>query len=244
MIDELSEASERCYRQLVWERPSFERFFHAATPIAEIAGMRLGSRPASRGGGAGDEAVDAAATAAPPLDSVRAIPWVFAWSQIRLNLPGWYGVGSALRQYRQRHGSRGLDQLRAAYAGWPFFAVTLDTAELSLARTELDVAAGYAALAELDGAPPPEWPIIRDEFERSVAEVGAVTGRGRLLEASSRLRRSIELRNPYVDSLSEIQLRLLRRLRQLPAGSDEAERVRSIVQLTVSGISAGLQTTG
>jgi phosphoenolpyruvate carboxylase len=242
MVDELSAVSEDCYRQLVWERPSFEHFFHAATPIAEIAQMRLGSRPASRARGRAQPAEPP--TSAPPLASVRAIPWVFAWSQIRLNLPGWYGVGAALGEYRRRHGHRGLDKLRAAYAGWPFFAVTLDTAELSLARTELDVAAAYAALAERDGGPAPEWPLIRAEFQRSVAEVSVVTGRGRLLEASSRLRRSIELRNPYVDSLSEIQVRLLRRLRELPADSREAERVRSIVQLTVSGISAGLQTTG
>jgi phosphoenolpyruvate carboxylase len=237
LVEELSESSRAAYRELVWERPTFERFFHSVTPIDEIADMHLGSRPPARKGGG----------SAPPLESVRAIPWVFSWSQNRINLPGWYGVGTALESFRQRHRRSARDRLRAAYREWPFFGALVDNAELSLARADLSVGRGYVGLSRSGdgiGEPAPEWDAIEAEYERSVREVLAVSGRRRLLDDLPVLQRSIALRNPYVDSLSAIQLRVLRTLRAMPADDPSLPVLRRLVQLTVSGISAGLQNTG
>ena len=232
VLDELAEEGVRAYRALVWEEPHFEDYFRAATPIAELAQLAIGSRPPAR-----------RASVRPSLESLRAIPWVFAWSQSRANLPGWYGTGTALETYRSRHGRAGLERLQALYRSWPFFASLLDTAEMTLAKADMPVARRYASLA-----PTPEsrriWRRIRGEHDRSVTQILAVTGRGRLLDDLPVLQRSIELRNPYVDSLSELQVRLLARLRVLPEGSRQREELVRLVHLTVSGVAAGLQNTG
>ncbi len=231
VLDELAHEASRAYRALVRQDPLFEAYFRAATPIEELAQLAIGSRPAARGSGA-----------AVRLESLRAIPWVFAWSQSRANLPGWYGTGSALEAYRARHGAAGLERLRGLYRSWPFFASVLDNAEMILAKADMPIARRYASLA------PPEgrtiWRRIKTEYERSVTQILAVTGRRRLLDDMLVLQRSIELRNPYVDSLSELQVRLLARLRQLPPEDPQAEELRRLVHLTVSGVAAGLQNTG
>ncbi len=232
----LAERSRAAYRRLVWDDPSFERFFAAATPIAELSALPLGSRPASRKG-------KAAGDAAPRLSSLRAIPWVFAWSQSRVNLPGWYGLGTALAEYRRARGETGFDELSRLYRSWPFFASVLDNAELVLAKADLQVARRYASLA----AGQEErriWDRIEQEYERSVELLLRVTGRRHLLDDVPVLQRSIALRNPYVDSLSEIQVRLLGRLRALPPDAPERPELLRLVHLTVSGVAAGLQNTG
>ena len=232
VLDELAEDATAAYRALVWQEPHFEDYFRAATPIAELSQLSIGSRPSARG-----------ASVQPSLESLRAIPWVFAWSQSRANLPGWYGSGTALEAYRRRHGEAGLERLRALYHSWPFFASLLDNAEMILAKADMPVARRYASLA-----PTVEsrriWRRIRGEHDRSVAQILAVTGRGRLLDDLPVLQRSIELRNPYVDSLSELQVRLLARLRQLPETDPQRDRLMNLVHLTVSGVAAGLQNTG
>ena len=237
VMEELAAGSRRAYRSLVWEDPAFADYFRAATPIGELAGMAIGSRPSAR------------ARLAPPdgdgstLDSLRAIPWVFAWSQSRANLPGWFGIGTALDQYEAAHGRRGLARLRRLYATWPFFATLLDTAEMSLAKADLPVASRYAELA--DGAAAGRiWEVIRDEFRRTADGVLRISRRDRLLDSMPVLQRSIALRNPYVDSLSELQVRLLRRLRSLAPNDPEREAVLRLVHLTVSGVAAGVQSTG
>ncbi len=261
-IDELAEAARAAYRALVWDEPQFAAYFTAATPIVEISGLNLGSRPAARASGlaAGGPATagiggSAASFASPGppdttgllpvrLDSLRAIPWVFAWSQSRAFVPGWFGLGAALETFRERHGEAGLRDLRTMYAGWPFFTTTLDNAELVLAKVDLGVAASYAALAGSVPAADRIWRTIRSEYERSVSALLAVTGRSRLLDGSPVLQRSIELRNPYVEPLSEVQLRLLSRLRATESGDPERERLLRVVRLTVNGVAAGLQGTG
>jgi phosphoenolpyruvate carboxylase len=236
VLDELADEARRAYRALVWEEPLFEDYFRAATPIAELAQLAIGSRPSARGASSGSAAV-------PELESLRAIPWVFAWSQSRANLPGWYGTGSALAAYRERHGEAGLERLRSLYLAWPFFASLLDNAEMILAKADMPVARRYASLA-----PSREsrriWRHIRAEYDRSVAQILAVTGRGRLLDDMPVLQRSIELRNPYVDSLSELQVRLLARVRELPDDDPQRAELMRLVHLTVSGVAAGLQNTG
>jgi phosphoenolpyruvate carboxylase len=233
IMDELAATSRAAYRSLVHDDPGFASFFRDITPIAELSALRLGSRPAARG--RSDEA--------PSIDRLRAIPWTFAWSQARINLPGWFGLGTALERYREVHGEAGLDAISRLGRDWPFLRSLLDNAEMSLAKADMGVARLYAALAhgEGDGR---RWAAIETEFHRTVAMLRRVTGRERLLDEAPVLQRSIALRNPYVDSLSELQVRLLARLRALPADDSERDRVLRLVQLTVNGVAAGLQNTG
>jgi phosphoenolpyruvate carboxylase len=219
-LERLAEVSRKVYRALVWEEPQFAEFFHAISPIDEISQLPIGSRPAKRKSGG--------------MESLRAIPWVFAWTQNRAILPGWYGVGSALESLGQTRAGRRT--LREMYHQWPTFRTMLDSVEMVLAKTDLRIAAGYAGLA-------PEqlrylWDRIRREHRRTVRWVKWLTGRTKMLEASPSLRRSILLRNPYVDPLSVLQVELLRRKR---AGDPDCDRP---LLLTLSGIAAGMRNTG
>src|SRR5436190_1033342 len=210
----VSTAARAAYRALV-ETEGFEEWFARVTPIDELSRMRLGSRPARR-------------TGATSLDDLRAIPWVFAWSQMRLNLPGWYGLGSGLSAAR-------LPDLRKAYRSCPRFNVMIDNAEMSLAKTDRQIATRYLEL----GKRPDLTRLVLDEYDRTLKLVLAVTGHKRLLEDRRVLSWAIELRNPYVDALSHLQLRGLRELRT--HRSSDAER---LLLLTVNGVAAGLQNTG
>jgi len=230
---ELAETSRRAYRALVHDDPGFATFFRAITPIAELSALRLGSRPAARG----------RAEAVPSIDSLRAIPWTFAWSQSRVNLPGWFGLGTALEAFEAAHGAEGLTALARLGRDWPFLASVLDNAEMSLAKADMGVARMYAALANGDGDDH-RWATIEAEFHRTSSMLRRITGRERLLDHAPVLQRSIMLRNPYVDSLSELQVRLLARLRALPADDPERARVLRLVHLTVNGVAAGLKNTG
>jgi phosphoenolpyruvate carboxylase len=230
LMDELAATSRRAYRALVWEDPLFEAYFRAATPIAELSAMALGSRPAARAGGVRS------------LEQLRAIPWVFAWSQSRANLPGWYGVGSAIEAYLAAHGEEGLAGLRESYRTWPFLAGVIDTAEMSLAKADMQVARRYAGLADSEARR--VWLHIRREYRRTRDGILAVTGRARIMDAMPVLQRAIELRNPYVDSLSELQVRLLAQARTLEPGDPERSALERLVFLTISGVAAGVQSTG
>ena len=238
-MDELAQAAQTAYRACVWDDPAFAAFFHDATPIAELSALRLGSRPAARG----HRSSPADAAPPPTIEALRAIPWVFAWSQARLGLPGWFGLGSALEAYRRRHGEAGLDELGRLYRDWPFFETLLDNAELVLARSDLGVAEGYAALSSHPEAPR-IWARIAEEHRLTVRLLLRVTGRARLLDGLPAMQRSIALRTPYADPLSELQVRLLRRLREIPLGDPERERLLRLVHLTVNGVAAALQGTG
>ncbi len=233
IMDELSATSRAAYRTLVHDDPGFAAFFRDVTPVRELSDLRLGSRPAARG----------RHSEAPPIDSLRAIPWTFAWSQSRINLPGWFGLGLALEAYRAAHGEAGLDAIADLARDWPFLVSLFDNAEMSLAKADLGVARSYAALA-LGPGDDRRWATIETEFRRTMTMLARVTGRARLLDGSPVLQRSVALRNPYVDSLSELQVRLLARLRALPPDDPERERVLRLVQLTVNGVAAGLQNTG
>jgi phosphoenolpyruvate carboxylase len=233
ILAELAATSRAAYRSLVHDDPGFASFFRDVTPIRELSDLRLGSRPAARG----------RRDVAPSIDSLRAIPWTFAWTQSRINLPGWYGLGSALEAYRAAHGEAGLDEIARLATDWPFLSSLLDNAEMSLAKADMGVARLYAALATGNGDER-RWEAIESEYRRTVASIGRVTRRERLLDSAPVLQRSVALRNPYVDSLSEMQVRLLARLRVLPPDDPERGRVLRLVQLTVNGVAAGLQSTG
>jgi phosphoenolpyruvate carboxylase len=238
-LAELASVSKAAYRGLV-ELPAFPAFFRAATPIDLIADLGLGSRPSSRPG---------AGTDAPPkppgeaLASLRAIPWVFAWSQARANLPGWYGLGTALEAVTARGGREMVEHLGDVYRHWPFFASVLDNAELSLAKADMGA---FRRFADLSAGPESASirALIQAEYERSVRLLALVTGRGRPLGHHPALAEAIERRNPYVDALSAIQVELLGRLRRTDLSPGEAAALRSVIGATINGVAAGLQNTG
>jgi phosphoenolpyruvate carboxylase len=216
--------SSRAYRGLVYGDPDFSAFFHAVTPVAEISRMQLGSRPASR-------------TGSSRIEDFRAIPWVFAWTQARVVLPAWYGLGTALKAAREH---AGIDLLREMEADWPFFRGLLSNAEMACAKTDLEIARRYALLWEEETARERIWGLIEAEFELTRRELLSVTDASRLLAREPHLRASIDRRKPYVDPLSFIQVELLRRAR---AGERGEELVRTSF-LAINGIAGGLRNTG
>lgn len=220
-FDALADTGRDAYRSLVWEEPRFVEFFEAATPIDEIARLPIGSRPSRRRAGG--------------VEALRAIPWVFAWTQVRAILPGWYGVGSALDAASARPG--GPDLLREMYGAWPFFRAVIDNVEMVLAKTDLPISARYADLAPPD-ARRAVWPRILKEHARTRRAVLRVKGTRRLLADNPTLARSIALRNPYVDPMNFLQVELLRRQRR---GQPGCERP---LLLTLGGIAAGMRNTG
>jgi phosphoenolpyruvate carboxylase len=222
-MHELAEASRRVYRDCVYEDGRFVPYFRAATPEVELEDMTIASRPARRSANGG-------------VETLRAIPWVFAWTQTRLLLPSWLGVGEALSEAIDRGE---IDHLRRMYREWPFFRSTLDLIEMVLAKTDSRIAAHYdQVLASPDlqklGAE------LRDRLCKTTGSVLSVTGRERLLADNPVLRRSIDVRNPYVDPINLVQVELLRRLRR----TSDDDRLRHAFLITVNGIAAGMRNTG
>lgn len=235
IMDDLAAASSRAYRGLVYDDPGFAAFFRRVTPIDVLTTMRFGSRPASRAAKAtpGDDGID----------RLRAIPWGFAWAQARVELPGWFGLGSALDAAVAAEGGAALDHLAMLYRTWPYLTAVIDHAELALARSDLGVARRYASFATAPGDDR-RWAAIEAEHERSVRGVLAMTGRPRLLDSSPAIVRAIALRNPDIDTLSELQVGRLARLRALAPDDPARADLERLVRLTVSGVAAGLQVTG
>lgn len=224
-MDELSARSLAVYRQLVHERAAVFDFFLRASPVSELAGARFGSRPSYRPG------------AQHGIEGIRAIPWQFGWTQMRLMLPAWLGVGSALQQFGRDAGGEAL--LRQMAAEWPFFGDLLGKVEMVCAKTDLDIARAYATQLGADTALLAE---LEAEFRRTVEWVLRIRGHDTLLADNRVLQSSIVLRNPYVDPLSLLQLALLRRKR---AAGDAADPVvDEAIASTISGIAQGLRNTG
>ncbi|MFP3965801.1 phosphoenolpyruvate carboxylase [Actinomadura fulvescens] len=224
LADKISDAARAAFRELI-ETEGFAEWFARVSPLEEIAELRIGSRPSRR-------------KAARGLEDLRAIPWVFAWTQTRVNLPGWYGLGSGLAAVSGDGAD--LGELQEAYDAWPLFATLLDNAEMSLAKSDRAIAERYLAL----GGRPEMAEAVLAEYDRTRSLVLAVTGHQRLLENRKVLSRAVELRNPYVDALSHLQLRALSALRD--GVTDEAERghLEELLLLSVNGVAAGLQNTG
>jgi phosphoenolpyruvate carboxylase len=225
---ELAASSRAFYRQLVSETPGFVTYFRQATPIDLIEHIRLGSRPSRR-------------FRTDNLDDLRAIPWVFAWTQSRHLLPAWYGLGYALEKFIADHAPHGLHLLRRMYEGWPFFSILINNAEASLAKTDLYIASRYAALVRPPSLAASIFGRIREEYERSVRGVLEVSGSTRLLERQPVLAESIRLRNPYVDPLNFLQTRFLEKWRRAPGRQPE---ILHLLQITVGGIAFGMKSTG
>jgi phosphoenolpyruvate carboxylase len=229
VMKDLSVRAREAYRALVYEDEGFLDFFAEASPIGELAMLNMGSRPARR-------------EQNPSVESLRAIPWVFAWTQNRFLLPSWYGSGSAFRTYTTAN--EGLEVLREMYEKWPFFRTLVDFMQMTLAKSDLRIAETYTALVSDPGNRQRLWTRISDEHASCAEAVLRITENRELLDDSPVLQRSIRLRNPYVDPLSYVQVSLLRRLRALPEDSPDRETVLNTLLLTISGVSSGMLNTG
>jgi phosphoenolpyruvate carboxylase len=222
VMDRLASRSRDVYRAVVYDDPQFVRYFRTATPEPELGMVNVGSRPARRGPDASDRSA---------VRSLRAIPWQFAWTQTRLMLPSWLGLEEALPEID-------LETARTMYAGWPFFRSTIDLIEMALAKADARIAAQYDRLVPDDLRPLGR--ALRDRLARAIRLVLDVTGHATLVENNPVLRRSIDVRNPYVDPINLVQIELLRRLRQPDPGGD----VRDAFVVTVNGVAAGMRNTG
>jgi phosphoenolpyruvate carboxylase len=229
ILQSLSDRSLAVYQSLVRHNARFADYFRGATPIAEISRHRIGSRPASRGGEAG-------------LESLRAIPWVFALMQSRHTLQGWYGLGSAVQGWLADN-PEGLGELQAMVKGWPFFKTLMENAEMVLAKADMDIAGRYAGLVVDVELRRGIFGLIEEEYLRSRKALLAIAGENQLLDRDPVLQKSLRRRNAYIDPLSFLQIELIRRLRSNPSPA-KRQGLEEAVLLTLNGIAAGLKNTG
>ena len=223
VMDRLAADASDGYREMVQQNPQFVDYFRSATPEVELGALNIGSRPARRQTKEG-------------LESLRAIPWVFAWTQTRLMLPAWLGTGQGLVAAFEREG---LETLGEMYRQWPFFESTIDLIEMVLAKGVMRIAALYDEVL-VDDELKPLGEQLRHRFQQTVESVNELTGRQELLEDNPVLRNSIDVRNPYVDPINLVQVELLRRLRE----DDPGDEVQRAFLTTVNGIAAGMRNTG
>jgi phosphoenolpyruvate carboxylase len=224
-FDQMSSAAFHFYRANIIDDPEVLHYFEVGTPVGELENAKIGSRPARRGGRLS-------------FDSLRAIPWVFGWTQSRQLIPAWFGVGYAIEEYAKQPG--GMELLQAMMDEFPLFIDLIRNVEMALAKADLGIASLYASLVHDAGIRERVFAKVKTEFERTLGAVLAVTRQRALLEKNQVLARSIRLRNPYVDPMSLIQVDLLRRKR---AGED-TDAVNRAIAGTINGISAGLRNTG
>ncbi len=226
-MEELSNHAYRAYRDLVYETAGFERYFWESTVIGEIANLNIGSRPASRKNST-------------RIEDLRAIPWVFGWSQCRLMLPGWYGFGTAIKAWLAARPQDGMGILREMYREWPFFQTLLSNMDMVLAKSNIAIASRYAELVEDIELREAVFPRLRAEWQYTIEMLLAITGQQALLDQNPLLARSIRNRFPYLDPLNHVQVELLKRHR----AGDTDERVVQAIHLTINGIAAGLRNSG
>ena len=220
-MDAISATAFKTYRGLVYDTSGFRTVFRQMTPIAEIATLKIGSRPASR-------------TKSDAIEDLRAIPWVFSWAQARVMLPGWYGVGAALEAFEDKALLRDMAQ------GWPFLQSMLGNMEMVLAKSDMAIAARYATLVEDRTAGDAIFARIKASWQRSHDQLLSITGQSRLLEANPKLDTSIRLRTPYIEPLNLLQIELLKRHR---AGEGDP-RIAEGIQLSINAIATALRNSG
>lgn len=230
LTDRLAEQSFTAYRNLV-EQAGFVDFFRRATPLSEIEQLPIGSRPSRRKPGGG-------------LDDLRAIPWVFSWTQARCLLPAWYGMGTAFSELTDN--SESLQTLRKMYQEWPFFRATIDNAELALAKADMGIAKEYFNLVSDDPSLLKIGQLVSEEYERASRAVLAIAGNDDLLDGIPWLKESIRVRNRFIDPLNLIQIELLRRAASNATDSNasDSEELRHLNRLAINGIAAGMRTSG
>jgi phosphoenolpyruvate carboxylase len=243
IMEELSERSRQRYRALIYEQPDLVDFFHQVTPIEEISQLEISSRPTRRGG-------------KKDLASLRAIPWVFSWTQSRFLLPAWYGVGTALQDFLHEKPAEHLSLLRYFYFKWPFFKMAISKVEMTLAKVDLQIAHHYVQeLTQPEDRQrfAPLFEQIAQEYYLTAELVLTITGHKQLLDGDPDLQRSVQLRNGTIVPLGFLQVSLLKRLRQHQSQSTSGAILRSRysrrelmrgAQLTINGIAAGMRNTG
>jgi phosphoenolpyruvate carboxylase len=237
VMEQLSELAYKGYRNLVYETPGFTDYFFSATPIAEIAELNIGSRPASR-------------KSTRRIEDLRAIPWGFSWGQCRLLLPGWYGFGSAVSAWLDQAAdapsrNKRIATLRSMFKEWPFFATLLSNMDMVLAKTDLALASRYAELVEDKKLRKMIFKRITDELDRTITCLTIVTGEKERLANNPSLARSIKNRVAYIDPLNHLQVELIKRHRAHTAvGKKLDERARRGIHLSINGVAAGLRNTG
>jgi phosphoenolpyruvate carboxylase len=220
-MDVLSATAFAAYRKLVYETDGFNVFFHQMTPLAEIAELKIGSRPAAR-------------TKSGRIEDLRAIPWVFSWSQARVMLPGWYGVGEALKSFKDK----GL--LREMFSGWPFFQTALDNMEMVLAKSDMVIAERYTELVQDRDLAERIFATLRASWTTTHDCLLGVTGEARLLERNPELDASIRLRLPYIEPLNLLQIELLKRHR----AGERDPRIREGIHLSINAVATALRNSG
>ncbi len=223
----LSRTAMSAYRALVYDTPGFADVFFEATPIAEIAQLNIGSRPASR-------------KATRRIEDLRAIPWTFSWGQCRIALPGWYGFGSAVAGFLEDEREARGALLARMHREWPFFGTLVSNMDMALAKSDLALSRRYMALVADRALAQQVMAAIDAEWQRTVDALALITGTTVRLQTNPLLARLIEHRFPYLDPLNHLQVELIRRWR----GGDEDERVKTGILLTINGLSAGLRNTG
>jgi phosphoenolpyruvate carboxylase len=223
---EMSDLSFKAYRKLVYETDGFTDFFRAATPINEIAQLNIGSRPSARKPSA-------------RIEDLRAIPWVFSWSQARMMLPGWYGVGSAFHDWAGDQPER-LLMLQNMYKTWPFFKSVVSNIDMVLAKTDLAIASRYVEMVPDAALGQRIFNQIVAEWQKTFNMLSAITGQTVLLADNPTLARSLRNRLPYLDPLNHLQIELLKRYR---AGDDSVE-VQNGIHIAINGLAAGLRNSG
>jgi phosphoenolpyruvate carboxylase len=225
-MDLMSQTAHKLYRGLVYENPRFIEFWQTATPLDEIKRLHIGSRPAARGQSS-------------EVTKIRAIPWVFSWMQSRFNLPGWFGLGSAL------HAVKDDGLFREMYKGWALFKSMLDNTEMSLLKADMGIAALYVDLVPDKKLASEMFRSIRAEYDRTREAVLSISDHANLLDEEPVTQNAVQLRNPYVDPLNYIQVEMLRRIRALnDPECKEAQAIREVIGVTINGIAAGLRNTG
>ena len=228
-MERMGAASRQVYRALVYDDPDFWRFCAEVTPIRYISQLGIGSRPSRRG-------------AAQGIEDLRSIPWVFSWTQTRIMLPSWYGIGSALSERLKEPG--GEELLDAMYGGWPMFTALIDNCQMALAKSDLHTAAQYAALLAPGEAGERIFALIQREHARTRRAVLSVTGQREIMDNAPVIQKSIRLRNPYTDPLNYIQAELLRRAAKLSAEGGSSEELDRAIMLSINGVAAAMQETG
>lgn len=226
VMDQLSAHAFAAYRKLVYETPGFTTYFRQSTPVAEIASLNIGSRPASR-------------KPSERIEDLRAIPWVFSWAQCRIMLPGWFGFGSAVERYLQDN-PEGLPTLQRMVNTWPFFRTLLSNMDMVMAKTDLSIASRYARLVEDAQIREPIFATLITEWQRTRRYLLEITEQDDFLDGNPLLKRSIRNRYPYLDPLNHLQVELLARHR----AGDTDEHIRRGIHLTLNGIAAGLRNSG
>ncbi|MGQ3032287.1 MAG: phosphoenolpyruvate carboxylase, partial [Ferrovibrionaceae bacterium] len=225
-MTEIARLGEQAYRGLTEGEPGFLDYFYETTPVVELGDLNIGSRPSHRAKGERS------------LRSIRAIPWVFGWSQARLATPAWYGIGTAIAGYVGDDAGR-LDQVRRMYGEWPFFRNLVDNAQMATAKLWLPAARRYVRLAQDQGRAGQLWRLIEQEAQRTVAALKKVARSPVLLAAAPALAVSLERRAPYIDAVNAVQVRLLRESR---SGDDAGWRQPLL--LSINAIAAGMRNTG